>query len=117
MVEPYLEVAIFFAVSVFVPAAMLLFSWLVRPKTGRNEVQEKNYESAEEPVGTETAVMAEYSPYFVVFLMFELLSLVVLLWAIDIRSMSKYSGYFIFLLPVFSIFLSWLILSMARHRV
>ncbi len=112
----YLELAVFAVVSFAVPAGILLFSFLIRPKSPKNDVLTENYESAEEPIGSEHTTMKEYFYYFLVFLSFEFISIIMLLWSVNVDKIGKIGNAFIVALPVIWLFLVWLLIGIARHR-
>ncbi len=79
----------FFAVfAIFVPLSFLLTSALLRSKKSRNSVKGTPYESAEMPIGKNKDVINEYLPYFILFLPFEIIAVLLAVWAVAAHSMA-----------------------------
>ncbi len=74
-------IAIFILFSLATPVLLVLVSKALRKGTKRNAVKDLPYESAEESSGVRMAVMHEYLQYFPMFIAFEILVGVVLVWA------------------------------------
>ncbi|MDE1768650.1 MAG: NADH-quinone oxidoreductase subunit A [Candidatus Micrarchaeota archaeon] len=74
-------VAIFIVFSIFVPASMLLTSMLLRRNTQSNSVRDASYESAETSKGNRISIMTEYLHYFGMFISFEIVVAIILIWA------------------------------------
>jgi len=109
-----IEAVVFAIIAVLIPAAMLVFSWLIRPKGG-NELLEENYESGEETIGGKVGVMREYLHYFSIFLLFELIGVVLLAFGAVASSVKSSSGLLVLLLPVSAFLLVLIMLGMAKH--
>ncbi len=88
----YLALLIFIGMALFIPYSLLLTSISLRRRVPKNKVKNAPYESAEETIGEGLVVQVEYLPIFAMFLPFEIISVVVLLWASVARSVSYYSG-------------------------
>ena len=76
-----LAIAVFILFSVFTPVSLILTSRALRRHTQRNSVKDSPYESAEESRGNGISIMNEYLHYFSMFIAFEILVVVVLVWA------------------------------------
>ena len=76
-----LAIFIFILFSVFTPVSLILTSRALRRKTKRNVVKDAPYESAEESKGNRISIMNEYLHYFSMFIAFEIIVTVVIVWA------------------------------------
>ncbi len=76
-----LAIFIFMIFSVFTPVSLILTSRALRRKTKRNVVKDAPYESAEESKGNRISIMNEYLHYFSMFIAFEIIVTVVMVWA------------------------------------
>lgn len=113
----YLVIVIFLAVSLFIPISMLLFSRLVRPKSDENEVKTLTYESAEESIGQRVGVMTEYMPYFSLFLTFEIVGVVLIVWTTFAKQLSVMTSLYILMLPVFAFVLEGFLLMLNKRKL
>ncbi len=95
---------------------MLLFSRMVRKSPGNNEVQRSPYESAEESTGQRVEIMHEYLHYFTMFLAFEVLGVIVILWSTFSRVGQASSGIYIASLLVFGLIFEIFMLMMAKNK-
>lgn len=114
MADAYLGVLVFAAVALLVPALMLAFSKLVRKGSDGNEVETQPYESAEESVGGGVTMMGEYAHYFVIFLAFEILGAVAILWSTFARQLGP-GNLRIELLLAFGFVMAMFVLALARR--
>lgn len=115
MADAYLDLLIFAAVALLVPALMLAFSKLVRPASDGNDVETLPYESAEEGVGRNLTIMGEYAQYFAVFLAFEALAAVALLWSTFARQMGSAGNIRIEMLLAFGFVMAMFVLALSRR--
>ena len=92
MLYNYVAILFFLALALFIPYSLLLTSLIIRRNYGNNKVKNSPYESAEEAIGTSMVVQVEYLPIFAMFLPFEIISLIVLLWAYVAQMVSYGSG-------------------------
>lgn len=74
-------VIIFMLFSILTPVSMLLTSIFLRKRTVKNEVRDGSYESAEESKGSRISIMSEYLHYFGMFIAFEIIVGIILIWA------------------------------------
>ncbi len=74
-------IAIFIIFSVLTPVSLIITSIMLRRRTKRNAMMDSSYESAEASTGNRISIMNEYMHYFSMFLAFEILVAVVLVWA------------------------------------
>lgn len=110
----YLTIFVFILVSLAVPGGMLLLSKLIRVAAPSNDVQAENYESAEEPIGREVGVMAEYFPYFSVFLFAEVFVAVSLAWAYAEEGVSSLANFFMLAFLAGVMLFSWILIWASR---
>lgn len=89
MLYDYVSLIFFTAFAVFVPTSFLLMAKLLGRKEPGNPVKNAPYESGEETVGASRDIDNEYMPYFMIFLPFEIVIALLLLWA----TVSKSIGY------------------------
>lgn len=115
MADAYLAVLIFAAVALLVPALMLAFSKLVRRESDGNDVETQNYESAVEGVGKGVTMMTEYAHYFVIFLAFEILGAVVILWSTFARQLGSAGNLRVGLLLALGFVMAMFVLALSRQ--
>ena len=116
MANVSVQVLVFGIVAVLVPLSLLVFSRLVRPRTRGDEIQTSAYESAEEAVGGRVEIMHEYLHYFSIFLAFEIIGIVLIIWATVSRQTQAASGWSIMLLVAFALVFDVLALEVARKK-
>ncbi len=116
MPPAYIVVAVFVILSLFEPLSMLLFSRVVRRRSPGNPVKNGNYESAEDSIGTRTSTMSEYLYYFPLFIMFEVVTAVVLIWAVNAKAMQGAYDWPIVSVLVVSLFLEFLALLTVKYE-
>ncbi len=109
----YLAVAVFAAVALAIPGAMLFVSLLIRPRES-TELQREPWESGEETIGERVDLLHQYLPYFNSFLMLELLGVSAIL--LGISGVSFNVDLAIVALIVVGILLSWVLLTIAKHN-
>ena len=76
-----LAILIFLAFSIFTPISLIITSRTLRRNTKRNSVKDLPYESGEESAGSRISIMNEYLHYFSMFIAFEVIAAIVLVWA------------------------------------
>jgi NADH:ubiquinone oxidoreductase subunit 3 (subunit A) len=116
MSDIYIQVAVFALLAVFLPISLLIFSKLVRPNKGSNKVQRQNYESAEESIGDKVTVMNEYLHYFSMFMAFEVIGIIVIIWSAFSRQLLESKGIYVIALLVFGLFFELLILGLIKSK-
>jgi NADH:ubiquinone oxidoreductase subunit 3 (subunit A) len=92
MLYNYVALLVFIVMALFIPYSLLLTSIMLRRRIPRNKVKNAPYESAEEPIGSSKVVQIEYLPIFALFLPFEIISVIMLLWAYVAQQVSYISG-------------------------
>jgi len=88
MLYNYIAILFFAIVAVFVPYSMLLTAKMLRRRRLDNPVKNAPYESGEKTIGKNRDIINEYLPYFMLFLPFEVVALLLLLWAPVSKSLS-----------------------------
>jgi len=88
----YVLALIFGFFSMAVPVIFILFSKLINNKEPSDEVEASSYESSEETIGTDRTIFSNYLPYFTLFLPFEIIAVIVLLWSATAFSLPFYTN-------------------------
>ncbi len=114
MVSAYVPLIIFLLFAAFVPASMLVGSRFLRRTTVMSRTKGMNYESAEEPIGTRMAIMKEYIYYFPMFLAFEIIAAILLIWAVVAKQLSFVDSMVVLALAVFGFFLEIMVMMIAK---
>lgn len=81
MIYNYVALLLFIAFAVFIPVSFLLTARLLGRRDRGNPVKNAPYESGEETIGTSRDTDSEYLPYFMIFLPFEIIIAILLLWS------------------------------------
>jgi NADH:ubiquinone oxidoreductase subunit 3 (subunit A) len=115
MVSAYVAIIIFITLAILEPLLMLLSSKLIRRRSRETRVKKGNYESAEESAGTRTSVMGEYLYYFPMFLVFEVLIAIMLVWVISAKAVGSIANYAVLGLFVTGFIFEMLVIIMAKH--
>jgi NADH:ubiquinone oxidoreductase subunit 3 (subunit A) len=116
MLSEYVVVLVFAAIALLVPISILAFSKLIRQKTAPNAVQEENYESGEESVGIKTGIMNEYLVFFPLFLTFEIITAILLIWSTFAGAMAEVDSILILMIPVVGLAFAFAVLAIARAK-
>jgi len=116
VVDQYLLVVIFAVVAILIPASMLVFSRLVRPRSDNNDVETLPYESAEESFGGKVEIMHEYLHYFVAFLAFEIISIVIIIWSTFPKQVLLSNGTYMIALLVFGFIFEILLMAISKSK-
>ena len=106
MLYNYVALIIFIAFAIFVPASLLLTAKLLGRKEPGNPVKNSPYESAEKTSGNSRDIDNEYLPYFMIFLPFEVIIAIFVLWSTVAKDMSYNSGISIIFLGILATVLS-----------
>lgn len=115
MVYQYLQLLVFAIMALLIPAALLLVSRMMRRSGSGNRVMGKPYESAEETVGERVGMMREYLHYLVMFLAFEIIAVIVIMWSLFPRTVQVASGTYVMSFVAFGIVLEMLLLLLSRR--
>jgi NADH:ubiquinone oxidoreductase subunit 3 (subunit A) len=90
--------------AILIPSLFLLSSKLLRKNYGNNSVKGSPYESGEETIGSNRDIDNEYLPFFAIFIPFEIIAVLGLLWAAVSYGMSyDLNLYYIILLSISTI--------------
>lgn len=81
MLYNYIALVFFIIFGLFIPAAFLLTAKMLGQRVPGNPVKNAPWESSEESIGSSRDVENEYLPYFMLFLPFELVIIVLILWS------------------------------------
>lgn len=76
----YIAAVFFAAFGLFIGSMFILTSKLISKRATTNPIKAAPYESGERSVGRSRDVDTEYMPFFMIFLPFELISVLILLW-------------------------------------
>ena len=116
MASDYLAVVIFILISLFMPASMLLTSVLLRYTGSSNPVKRSNFESAEASFGARLSIMREYLHYFSMFLGYEIVAVMVVLWVFVAKGLPNLYSYMILGLAVFAFALELFVMFVAKSE-
>lgn len=92
MLYNYAALAIFSAFAVFVPASFILASKLLGRRVAGNSAKNAPYESGEATTGESRDVDNEYMPHFMLFLPFEIVIAILIVWSIATKSLGYYTN-------------------------
>lgn len=82
MLYNYIALAFFAIVATLVPASIIIASKLLGKKDKGNPIRNAPYESAEESVGSAKDIDNEYLPLFSIFLPFEVIVGIIIVWSL-----------------------------------
>jgi len=102
----YLILIISFVFALFMPISFLLTSKLLRPNTSRNQTKDAPYESGEEVIGYSRNIDNEYLGVFPIFLSFEVIIIILILWASASNYFSYTNSLMLILISLFSVVFS-----------
>ncbi|MCL4383357.1 MAG: NADH-quinone oxidoreductase subunit A [Candidatus Marsarchaeota archaeon] len=112
MLFTYLILVIGILFALFMPISFLLTSKLLGPNPKNNKIKGAPYESGEEVIGSAKDIDNEYLGFFSIFLSFEIIVIILLLWA----SVSNYLQYTSSLLLI-SISIISMVLSLIGYKI
>ena len=92
MLYNYIAILIFALIAISVPVSLILTAKLLRHNVKGNPVKNAPYESAEATIGKNRDVINEYLPFFMLFLPFEVVAVVLLIWSSVLRQVSYSNG-------------------------
>jgi len=107
MLYNYIAILFFAALGITIPSLFLLTAKLIGHRSKGNPVKNAPYESAEESTGGSRDMDNEYLPYFMLFLPFELMLVILILWSTVARAIDYNTGLDIILLVVISMAFSF----------
>ncbi|MCL4387682.1 NADH-quinone oxidoreductase subunit A [Candidatus Marsarchaeota archaeon] len=102
MLYNYIALVLFVLLGIFIPVSFLMTAKILGRKYRPNDVKDAPYESGEKVVGSSKDIDSEYFPFIMLFLPFEVVAILALVWSYASGIMSRYSGLYIVLLLVFA---------------
>lgn len=114
MLYNYLALLFFMAFAVFMPVSFLLTAKLLSKREPGNPVKNAPYESGEETVGNSRDIDNEYLPYFMIFLPFEVVVAIMLLWSTAAGGISHINNLGIIILGIFATAMAFIGYRMAN---
>ena len=108
MLYNYIALLIFIAFAVFIPVSFLLSAKLLGKKSKGNPVKNAPYESGEETIGTSRDMDNEYLPHFMIFLPFEMIIIVLILWSTVTKNINFGTNIAIIMLGVIATCMSFI---------
>jgi NADH:ubiquinone oxidoreductase subunit 3 (subunit A) len=87
MLYNYIALVFFAIAAIAVPAGLIIASRFLGRKERGNPVKNAPYESAEESVGRARDAENEYLPFFSIFLPFELVMAIMIIWSAGASSL------------------------------
>ncbi len=115
MLYNYVALLIFMAFAAFIPLSFLLAIKLLSRKYEGNPVKNAPYESGEETIGSSRDVDNEYLPYFMIFLPFEIIIAILILWSTVLRGINFETNIGIMLLGITATVLSFIGYKMVNN--
>lgn len=92
MLYDYIALVFFVLFAIFIPVSFLFASKALGKKGNPNEIKNSPYESAEESNGKTRAIDSEYAPYLMIFVPFEIIAIILILWAASAKSLPYIDG-------------------------
>ena len=114
MYPTYLPIIIYALFSVFMPASIILTSFVLRNVTKSNPVKSSAFESAEQSKGTRISIMNEYIHYFPMFISFEIIAAITLIWILAARAIPFTNSMFVLGLMLLGFVSEFAIIMLAR---
>ena len=102
MLYNYVALVFFIVIGLLIPASIILTAKLLGSRVPRNPVKDAPYESGEETIGGSRDIDNEYLPYFMLFLPFEMVIAIVILWSTVARGIGYNTSIEIIVLTVLS---------------
>ncbi len=116
MLYNYIAILVFALIALFVPFSMLLLAKMLRHNVQGNPVKQAPYESGEATIGKNRDVINEYLPFFMMFLPFEVVMMMLLIWSFVSRQVPYSSSLLIIGMSVMSLAFVFLGYFMIRGR-
>jgi NADH:ubiquinone oxidoreductase subunit 3 (subunit A) len=110
----YVALLIYIAFAVFMPVSFLLSAKLIGRKESGNPVKNAPYESGEETIGSSKDVDNEYLPHFMIFLPFEMIIVILILWSTVAKTINFETNISIIMLGFTATVLSFIGYRMTR---
>lgn len=106
MLYDYVVLGVFALLGMFIPASLLLSSKILGVKSRGNKVKNAPWESAEESIGGALDIDNEYLPFFSIFLPFEIIAGIFVVWASQAKSIPYNQDVGIIVLATLSAFVA-----------
>lgn len=117
MASEYIAIVVFAVIAIAEPAIIFLSSILIRRDAPSNAVLNNNYESAERSYGRRTSVMNEYLHYFPMFLSYEIIVAIMLIWVVTTKNMSLFTNVAILALFFVGFILQVFVMLLSKEKV
>lgn len=114
MLYNYIALLLFIAFAVFMPVSFLLTAKMLGKKEPGNPVKNAPYESGEESIGDSKDVDNEYLPHFMIFLPFEMIIVILILWSTVTKTINFNTNVAVIMLGVMATVLSFIGYRMIR---
>ena len=88
----YLALAFFIIIGLLIPASIILTAKMLGRRVPGNQVKNAPYESGEATIGGSRDIDNEYLPYFMLFLPFEIVLAIIILWSTVARGIGYNTG-------------------------
>lgn len=115
MLYDYVALLIFIAFAAFMPVSFLLTAKLLGRKRSGNPIKNAPYESGEETIGNSRDIDNEYLPHFMIFLPFEIMIIILILWSTVAKTVSFGTSIAILMLGVSATALSFIGYRMVHY--
>ena len=113
----YVALFIFLLLAIFVPLSMLLTAKMLGAPRKTNKTKTLNYESAEVPIGFNRDIANDYLSYFPLFLAFEIVGIVAIVWSFTISNLPPANNFYLVLILAASTMLSLLTVSLVNKKM
>ena len=100
MLYNYIAIVLFALLGISIPAGFLFASKLLRRAANLNDVKTAPYESGEKSIGSSRDMDVEYFPFLMLFLPFEVIAILTLLWALVSKTDGRYLGIYFFIMLI-----------------
>ncbi len=112
MLYNYVALCLFAAFAVFLPLSFILTSRLIGRKEHGNPVKNAPYESGEETIGSSRDIDNEYLQYFMLFIPFEIVIAILVLWSTATAQLGYFAN-----LAILSLGVSATIVSLIGYKL
>jgi NADH:ubiquinone oxidoreductase subunit 3 (subunit A) len=114
MYSVYLALLIFVLFALAVPFAMIFSSIMIRNRKRSNRVRNASFESAEASSGSRISIMNEYMHYFSIFVAFDIIVAIMLIWAYTAYLLTNTVNMIALMLPVAGFIMVVITLAMLK---
>lgn len=102
MLFDYVALVVFAAFAIFIPVSFLVFAKMLGRRSQGNAAKNAPYEAGEKTIGNSRDIDNEYLPFFMMFLPFEIVLVILILWSVVARQLAYMTGIEIIALAVIS---------------